>query len=49
MIKRLFGIKRKLQSSKNAPESLRISYAISNGVKQAVERAIHDTDAKTLK
>lgn len=49
MPKRLFEIKRKLQSRKNTPESLKISYAISNGVKKAVEKAIHDTNVKVPK
>lgn len=49
MLNRLFEIKRKLRSSKGTPESLEISHAIADGVKKAVERAIHDTDVKALK
>lgn len=49
VLRKLVKTKRKLQSNKNTPESLEISSAVSNGVKKAVEKAIHDTNVKVPK
>ncbi len=40
---------KKLQSIKDTPEFHSNSYAISTGVKKAVEKAIHDTNVKVPK
>lgn len=40
---------KKLQNIKDTPEFRSNSYAISTGVKKAVEKAIHDTNVKVPK